>query len=125
LILLVKLIESGNLPPERRSCITAEDQYDWMTGRRQGGESHTFALIEFCQNKIGGAVADMERAGTCLHPQRFKGKYQKRNGAGQLGHKMPKCFRRLAHDVVECAAAEEPEDRDSSQRAQNNSRWES
>jgi hypothetical protein len=36
-VLLGELVESGHLPPERRSCVTAEDQHYGPLFRRQTG----------------------------------------------------------------------------------------
>jgi hypothetical protein len=39
-ILLIKLIKSGNLPPERRSCVAAKDEHHGLALRRQTREPH-------------------------------------------------------------------------------------
>jgi hypothetical protein len=43
-ILLVKLVEGGYLPSERRSCVTAEHQHDRLP-LVERGEPNTVALV--------------------------------------------------------------------------------
>jgi hypothetical protein len=45
-VLVVELVESGNLPPERRSGVTAKDKYHRLL-RRQGGEPDGFTFVQF------------------------------------------------------------------------------
>jgi len=61
-ILLVQLVESGNLPPEGRSGVTAKNQNDWFTLRREGRQLNLPALIEFGQVEIRGGIAGMQRS---------------------------------------------------------------
>lgn len=44
-ILLVKAVQGGNLPPERRSCVAAEDQYDGLLGS-ECAQLDTSAFVE-------------------------------------------------------------------------------
>jgi hypothetical protein len=44
-VLVIEFVESGNLPPEGRSSIAAEDQYDMLV-RRQGREVNIGGLVE-------------------------------------------------------------------------------
>src|SRR5450631_113451 len=103
-VLLVKLVESGNLPPERRSSITAKDQNHGLPLRRQGGELHGGALVELHQREVGCRVANLQVTGPSARPQGFKRKEEKGDWARQLRHEPPEGFRRLAHDLVERAA---------------------
>jgi len=47
-ILIVKLVEGGNLPPERRSGVAAENQDDGLLFV-QGRKLHTLGLVQLQQ----------------------------------------------------------------------------
>jgi hypothetical protein len=44
-VLVIEFVETGNLPPEGRSSIAAEDQHDRLV-RRQGREVNIGGLVE-------------------------------------------------------------------------------
>jgi hypothetical protein len=64
LILVVELVEGGNLPPIGRSSVAAEDEDDGLRGV-QLGELYDAGFVLFREGKVGRLVADFEitRAG--------------------------------------------------------------
>jgi hypothetical protein len=76
-ILLVEFVESGNLPPEGRSGVTAKDQDYRLTLCGQFGKLHGGALVELLEGEIRGGIAYMQLAGTSVQPQGFKWKKKK------------------------------------------------
>ena len=58
----VELIESGNLPPEGRSSITAEDQHHRLTRQTPGKPDASPAIIRF-KVKVRSMSADPQRTG--------------------------------------------------------------
>ena len=61
LVLFVELVEVGNLPPERRSGVTSENQDDWFLAAH-GRQLKSALVIRALERKIGGYVADGEVA---------------------------------------------------------------
>src|SRR5580698_8788314 len=100
-VLLVKLIERGDLPPEWRSSVTAKNQHHGASLRGQGGELHRCTLIEPHQRKVRRRVANMQVAGTSMYPQGFKWKQEEWDWPRQFGHEPPECLGRLPHDFIE------------------------
>ena len=107
-VLVVELVESGNLPPEGRSCVAAKDEHYRLPLRGQGGELHRSALVELHQREVRGTIANLEGAGASLRPQGFEWKEEKWDGPRQFSHEARECFWRLAHDLVERGAAKQP-----------------
>jgi hypothetical protein len=107
-VLLVEFVESGNLPPEWRSGVTAEDENYGATLRREAGQPDRSGLAEFRQGEVWGCITEVQCASTGLRPERFKGEQEKWDWAGQFRHEPGKGLRGLAHDVVERAAAQQP-----------------
>jgi len=87
-ILLVKFVKSGNLPPEWRSGVAAEDQHHRLL-RGKGRELDPSALVLLYQRKIGRRIADLEISGAGVSPQGFEGKEQKRHRPRHFGHHFP------------------------------------
>jgi hypothetical protein len=57
-VLVVELVESGNLPPERRSSVAAEDQGDWFSLSREGRKLDLACFVELGQREIRSRVAN-------------------------------------------------------------------
>jgi hypothetical protein len=55
-VVLVELVEGGNLPPERRSSVTSEHEHDGALLRGEIGEAYLGAFIELGQGKIRGPI---------------------------------------------------------------------
>jgi hypothetical protein len=58
-VLIIELVEGGNLPPERRSGVAAEDEHHRALLRGEGGELHVRGFVQLGQGKIGSGVAGM------------------------------------------------------------------
>ena len=98
-VLLVELIERGNLPAKRRSSIAAEDEYDGLFAakRREGDVAR---VVEQWKCEIGSSVADLQMATAGLLPHGFEGEEEKRHWA-DVFHDARKFVGGLAHGVVE------------------------
>ncbi len=70
-VLIIELVEGGNLPPEGRSSVAAEDEHDGLVGR-QRRELNIRGLIERGQGKIRGGIAGTQMSGTGVGPHGFK-----------------------------------------------------
>src|SRR6266478_7421172 len=71
-ILFVESVESGNLPPERRSGVTAEYEHHRLV-RGERRELHAGGFIELEQGEVGSRLARMQFAGALVRPERFEG----------------------------------------------------
>ena len=97
-VLVIELVEGRNLPPEGRSSVTAEEEYDGLL-RRERRELDIGALIEFDQVEIGSGIAGMNLAGAGAHPHCFKRHervghvrhphHDPAEGLGRLTHRPP------------------------------------
>jgi hypothetical protein len=70
-VLLVKRIESGSLPPERRSGVAAEYQHHGLR-LIQFGKLDSFAFVQLPQPEVRCRISDVQVAGTSVHPCGFK-----------------------------------------------------
>jgi hypothetical protein len=57
-VLFVELIESGNLPPKRRSSVTAEHQHHRLI-LIQSGELNMRTFVQLKQRKIRSLISSM------------------------------------------------------------------
>jgi hypothetical protein len=80
-VLLVELVEGGNLPPEGRSGVTSEDEHCWPPLRSKNREPYLRTFVDLHQRKVRGEIANLQAAGTGLRPQSFKWKDDKRDGS--------------------------------------------
>jgi len=96
LILLVQLVESGNLPPKWRSSVAAEDQHDGLA-LIQNRKPHLPSLVELKKRKIWRGVSQVEFTGTGMKPCSFKGEKKKWNWARHSLHHSTEGFWRLIH----------------------------
>src|SRR5205807_8209017 len=83
-VLLVKLVESGNLPAERRSSVAAKYKNQRLLGRERR-EPDGFTLVQLQQREIRGNIAGVQLAGAGAGPHGFKRKHQE-GGIGHVGH---------------------------------------
>src|SRR5882762_11483993 len=95
-VLLVEFIEGGNLPPEGRSSIAAENEDDGL-GLVDLGELDPCAVVELHQRKIRGGISDVERTSTRTGPGGFKREQQEWYRARHFGHNRGELLRWLAH----------------------------
>ena len=72
LILIVELVEGGNLPPEWWSSVTAED-HDHRLRLSHFGEMDGTGLVELGESEIGCHIANMNRPRTRMRPHGFEG----------------------------------------------------
>src|SRR4029453_12941645 len=69
-VLPVDLVEDGNLPPERRSSVAAEDEdHRFLTSERR--EADAAALVRRAQVEVRGGVADVELTASRHIPHRL------------------------------------------------------
>jgi hypothetical protein len=109
-VLLVELVERGNLPAKRRSSIAAEDEDDGLLAA-EGGEGYGFGMVEKREGEVGGFVANLEMAGAGLLPHGLKREEDERDRA-DAHHEAGEFFGRLAHGVEEegeCEAVDDDE----------------
>jgi hypothetical protein len=71
-VLVCELVESGNLPPEGRSSVAAENEND----RSPGGKSRELdavGFVEFEQREVRSGIARAEFAGAGVSPESLEG----------------------------------------------------
>jgi hypothetical protein len=107
LILLVQLVELGNLPAKWWSSIASEDQDDWFRSA-EGRERDFGGFVQGAEMEIRGLVTDVERSGAGAQPQCFEREEQERR-SGEFRDSGGEAFRRLAHGDVDCGQEDEPE----------------
>jgi hypothetical protein len=108
-VLLVELVEGGNLPPEGRSGVTSEYENHWPPLRRESREPYLRTFVELHQRKVGGEIANLQAAGTGLRPQSFKWKDDKCDGSRYPGHEPSKRLGWLAHYLEQRATSKDPQ----------------
>jgi len=107
-VLLVQLIEGGNLPPEWRSGVTTKNENDGLACPAQTRKAHGGGLIKFCQGEVRRGVPNVKIAGSGMGPQSLKRECQKSDWARQFRHKARESLGRLAHNVIKRAAGDKP-----------------
>jgi len=109
-IVLVELIEGGNLPPEGWSSVASEDEYDRALLRGELGDANLCGLVELDQGKIWRRVAYLQAACAGMGPQGFKGKDQECDRPWDSSHEAGKSFGRLLHNAVQDSAGKDPQE---------------
>ena len=95
-ILLVEFVESGNLPPEGRSSVTAKYEHDRLL-LVERGKLNASALIELDERKVRSRVANIESARASAGPESFKWEEKEHGRPRHPGHDPPKGLRRPMH----------------------------
>jgi len=95
-ILIVELVEGGNLPPEGRSSVAAENEDNRLLCR-EGGKLNAPALIQLQEIEIGGGIAWMQFAGALVSPESLEGKGEEDGGSWHVRHDAREGLGRLAH----------------------------
>lgn len=95
-VLVVELIEGGNLPPEGRSSVTAENHDYWLFGVDLR-EANCGGVIELAQDKIRSRVAKLQMTSAGPRPQRLEWDHQK-DFPWQVGHYAGEILRSPVHD---------------------------
>lgn len=106
-VLLIQLVECGNLPAKRWSGIAAEDQHRRLLTVERS-ELNLSALVNLGERKIGRGISDAKIACARVRPERFKWEGKKDDGAGHPGHHAPEGFGRLAHRGIDRGAGKNP-----------------
>ena len=70
-VVVIELVEGGNLPPEGRSSVAAEYQDDRRVGG-EGGELDAISFVEFEEREVGSGIARAKFAGAFVGPESFK-----------------------------------------------------
>ena len=113
LILIVELVEGGNLPPERRSSVAAENHDDRLCFV-QFGQANGAGFVELAQREIWRWIADVDYSRACPRPHGFKWadeKYFPR----QMHHHPPEFFRSAMHCAPHETYESNPEDENHNQ----------
>jgi hypothetical protein len=100
-VLIVELVERGNLPPERRSSIAAEKQHDRLRSR-QRRELYGGGFVELPQGEVGRHVTSLQMSRTSTRPHRFKRNKEIRDHGHALHHPAER-LRRLMHGPPDVA----------------------
>ena len=95
LVALVHRVESGNLPPERRSGVTAEYEDDRPLAT-EGGECDLGGVIDAWQAEIGRRISDPERATPRDVPHRLE-RDRHHGGHREVRHDLPETLGWLPH----------------------------
>jgi hypothetical protein len=101
LVLLVEFVEGGNLPPERRSSVAAEDEYDGLLAAQEG-QLKMALVVGALEREIGRGVANAECAFARAHPERPQRKHEERD-VREVAHGAREEIRPLAHGEVKRA----------------------
>lgn len=100
-------IEGGNLPPEGRSSVAAEDEDDGLAGVLFECDAAGAAVAE--EVEIGGGVAGGEAAGAGDGPGGGEGEKAEQNGCGDVRGDGGEAGGREPHDGEEGSRGEEVE----------------
>ena len=94
-VLIVELVEGGNLPPKRRSGVASENKHHRLRGRERR-QLHRRGLIQLRQRKIGRSIPGLQMAGPSASPHGFKRNQEVRH-SGHALHDAAKCLWSLVH----------------------------
>ena len=107
LVLIVELVKGGNLPPEWRSCVAAEN-HDYRLRLTQIGEPNSLTLVELEQRKVGNRVPRIQRACSGSRPKSFEWQDQE-DLPRQVGHHPCEGLRRAMHGLPNEADKAKPQ----------------
>ncbi len=94
--LVIEFVEGGNLPPEGRSSVAAENQ-DHGLALVHGRELDVRALVELGQIEIRSGITNIQVSGTSAQPSGLERKQQERHRAGHARHHLREFLRWLMH----------------------------
>ena len=115
-ILIEEFVKGGNLPPERRSSVAAEDEDNRLV-RSKRGKLDTAAFVELHQGEVGCRIAEVKFAGASVRPESFEGECKKDRWAWHARHDARELFGRLTHCPSDENGEAEVEDDKDDQRA--------
>jgi len=95
LVLIVKIVERGNLPAKGRSSVAPEDQHHGPFSA-EGIEAHFRASVGRLEGENRRVLADVQLSGARSHPQRLKREHHKRYGR-EFRHERTEGIGRLPH----------------------------
>jgi hypothetical protein len=104
LVLLVKSVERGNLPPEGRSGIAAEYQDDGPLTPELGELNGGFLVVSF-QRKVGSLLANSKAPASGIEPHGLE-REDDEDGARSPGHDRTEGFGLATHGEEEPAQEE-------------------
>jgi hypothetical protein len=104
LVLLVQLIQSGNLPPKGRSSIAPEDEHDRFLAT-QGGQLEMTLVVRGFQQKIWRRIPSVQLAAARGQPEMLQREHRPR-GPGDMPHRRGEFIRRLQHQSKKHGASE-------------------
>jgi len=100
-VLLVEFVEGGNLPPEGRSGVAAEDEDDRLLAAH-GRQLKMALVIGAFEREIRSGVANSERPFARVHPEWLQRKHEERD-VREVAHCAREKVRPLAHGEVKSA----------------------
>ncbi len=103
LVLIVQLVQGGNLPPEGRSGIAAEDE-DYRLRSAQRGQAKVTLFVDAPEIEVGRDVAGPEGPSARIHPERSEREHHERR-IGHVLHRRRERVRRLTHHGIQSRAS--------------------
>jgi hypothetical protein len=113
-VLLIELVERGDLPAEGWSGIAAEDQHRRLLAFERS-ELDLSRFVDFGERKIGSGISDAKIAGARVSPQCFKWEGKKDNRAGHPGHDAGEGLGWLAHGGIDRNTRKHPDNQQRSE----------
>lgn len=107
LVLVIEAVEGGNLPPEGRSCVAAEDEDDGASGVLLERDAAGVAVAGKIER--GGGIAGGEAAGAGDGPGGGEGEIAEQHRAGDMRGDGGEAGRREPHDGEEGSRGEQVE----------------
>ena len=107
-VVVIQLVQSGNLPPKRWSSIAAEHEHNGLL-RVEARELDAGAFVELEEIEIGSGIAETEFAGARVGPCGLKGEEEKGSGAWHVRHDAGEFLGRLLHGPTDQAGEGEVE----------------
>jgi hypothetical protein len=108
-VLLIQLVQRGDLPAEGWSGIAAEDQHRRLL-TVEGSELELSSLVDLGESKVRRRISDAKRACAGVSPKSLKWEGKKYDRAGHPGHDAAEGLGRLAHGGVDCDTRKQPHD---------------
>ena len=87
-VLVVELVKGGNLPPEWRSSVAAEDEHHGLF-RCERRELDRGGLVELIEGEVRGGITGLQMSGARMRPHRFEWSHEEH------------CVREMLHDAAE------------------------
>jgi hypothetical protein len=98
-VLLIQLVERGNLPAEWRSGVATKHEYDRLHTTKRG-KPYLLWLVQQRKREIGRCISDLKPAASSMLPHGFERK-QKEGSRPGMHHQAREALRWLVHCIVE------------------------